>query len=253
MTSTTTNDGWAPGAHPVVAFLEQVHEGLDKLVDSPIWALSPDDLKRALLLATKAESRLLELAKVHDAKALTVLGRRILDVVAPEVSEAQEARVLDAEERAAEEDVRLTVREDERGRLVGRFATLLTALGSARLDTGQHISPVLARMAACEAGILPVVMGGKSQVLDVGRKRRFHTKAMRIALVVQQGRCTEENCDHPPGLSQVHHDDVTWADGGGTSAKKGRLLCPHHHRRAHDPAYVMTKLPHDKVRFTRRN
>ena len=130
--------------------------------------------------------------------------------------------------------------------------TLISALGAARLDTGQHISPALARMAACEAGILPVVMGGRSEVLDVGRKKRFHTRAMRIALTVQQGGCTEENCDHPPGLSHVHHDEVSWGDGGGTSAAKGRLLCPHHHRRAHDPTYVMTRLPNDKVRFTRR-
>ena len=55
--------------------------------------------------------------------------------------------------------------------------TLMGGLKAAQLDTGARISPGAARRMACEAGIIPVVLGGKSEVLDVGRKRRFHTKA----------------------------------------------------------------------------
>ena len=53
--------------------------------------------------------------------------------------------------------------------------SLLGGLKAAQLDTGQTISAVPARRLACEAGIIPAVLGGQSQVLDLGRKRRFHT------------------------------------------------------------------------------
>ena len=112
--------------------------------------------------------------------------------------------------------------------------TLMGGLKAAQLDTGARISPGAARRMACEAGIIPVVLGGKSEVLDVGRKRRFHTKAMRIAMALRDGGCTTEGCDWPPGLCHAHHD-IPWHQGGGTSAKDGRLLCPRHHARAHDP------------------
>ena len=42
------------------------------------------------------------------------------------------------------------------------------------LDTGDRISAELARKLACEAGIIPMVLGGKSKILDLGRERRFH-------------------------------------------------------------------------------
>ena len=48
----------------------------------------------------------------------------------------------------------------------------LDAAGVCTLDTGGHISAGEARRLACTAGIIPMVLGGKGQVLDVGRKRR---------------------------------------------------------------------------------
>ena len=49
--------------------------------------------------------------------------------------------------------------------------TLLGGIKAAKLDTGEHISAGLARRIACEAGIIPAVLGGKSEVLDLGRSR----------------------------------------------------------------------------------
>ncbi len=119
------------------------------------------------------------------------------------------------------------------------------------LDTGATISPGQARRLACEAGILPMVLGGKSEVLDLGRTRRFHTKAQRIAIAQRDKHCTTDGCDWPPGMCHTHHDP-SWASGGGTDIEHARLLCPKHHARAHDPDYTMTKLPGGKVAFTRR-
>jgi hypothetical protein len=131
--------------------------------------------------------------------------------------------------------------------------TLTGGLKAAQLDTGERISPGLARRLACEAGVIPAVLGGPSEVLDVGRKARFHTGPMRIAMTIRDGGCTADGCDWPPGLCHAHHDDLPWSKGGNTtSAKDGRLLCPKHHTRAHDPDFTMAKLPGGKVAFTRR-
>jgi Domain of unknown function (DUF222) len=132
------------------------------------------------------------------------------------------------------------------------FEKLLAGIGAAHLDTGGRISASEARRLACAAGIIPAVLGGPSQVLDLGRKRRFHTGAQRIALGLRDGGCTAEGCDRPPSWCHVHHDETSWADGGGTSVDKGRLLCPWHHGKAHHPGYDMTRLASGKVRFNRR-
>ena len=62
--------------------------------------------------------------------------------------------------------------------------------GVCTLDTGGRITAAEARRLACTAGIIPVVLGGKSQVLDVGRKRRLHNETMRITMGVRDGGCT---------------------------------------------------------------
>ena len=111
---------------------------------------------------------------------------------------------------------------------------LLGGLKAASLDTGGKISASEARRLACKAGIIPVVLGGKSVVLDVGRKRRFHTEAQRIALGLRDGGCTAHGCDAPPGLCHAHHE-IPWSRGGGTNVENVRLLCARHHRRIHDP------------------
>ena len=127
----------------------------------------------------------------------------------------------------------------------------LDQAGVCTLDTGDRISAAQARRLACRAGIIPVVLDGRSQVLDVGRKRRLHTQPMRMTMAVRDGGCTAEGCETPPGLCHAHHE-VPWSEGGGTSVDAGRLLCPHHHRRIHDPRFAVSRLPNGKVSFHRR-
>jgi hypothetical protein len=81
--------------------------------------------------------------------------------------------------------------------------TLLGGLKAARLDTGEELSPGAARRLACEAGIIPAVLGGTSQVLDLGRKKRFHTEAQRIVKTIEAGGCEVDGCDWPPGMSHA--------------------------------------------------
>ncbi|HET6938997.1 MAG TPA: DUF222 domain-containing protein, partial [Nocardioides sp.] len=129
--------------------------------------------------------------------------------------------------------------------------TLIGGLKAAHLDTGETISPGAARRLACEAGIIPAVLGGKSQVLDLGRKKRFHSEGQRIAKTIEVGGCEVDGCDWPPGRCHLHHP-IRWVDGGRTD-RDGIMLCPAHHSRAHDSRYDFKRLPTGTYRFTRRN
>ncbi|MDF1603539.1 HNH endonuclease signature motif containing protein [Nocardioides sp. YIM 152315] len=118
------------------------------------------------------------------------------------------------------------------------------------LDTGEKISPGLARRLACEAGIIPAVLDGHSTPLDLGRKRRYFTEHQRVAMLLRDHGCTAEGCDHTTGL-HAHHR-TRWVDGGQTDLDNGVSLCHWHHNRAHDPSYDTTYLPTGKVQFHRR-
>ena len=130
--------------------------------------------------------------------------------------------------------------------------TLMGGLAAGQLDTGQRITAGEARRLACGAGIIPVVLGGKSQVIDVGRKRRYYTGAARTALEVRDGGCTAEGCQTAPAWCHAHHDHQ-WAHGGRTDHDIGRLLCGGHHRKAHDNNYRVEINPEtNKITFHRR-
>jgi len=278
----------------------------------------PTDLVAAETI-TQAESYLLKQARDHDATALRILGRRLLDVLDPAAADAEEARRLENEEAEARAKASFTMSDDGHGKVHGRFAvpslhgsmlrkaleafanpsrhpdrprdvlsrhrlglafmeyiesrgedtlptaggcaatvvvtmsleTLQGGLTAAGLCDGSRISAGEARRLACTAGINPVVLGGPSEPLDVGRRRRFHTKAQRVAMGIRDGGCTAEGCDRPPAWTHAHHEQA-WGRDGVTSLDNGRLLCPRHHTLAHDQRYQTTTTPGGKVAFTRR-
>jgi hypothetical protein len=116
---------------------------------------------------------------------------------------------------------------------------------------GATITAAEARRMACNATIIPWVLGGDSEVLDAGRGSRFFQPIQRKALRLQQKCCQAEGCDMPPEWCDAHHLEP-WAAGGKTDLKDGALLCPHHHRLAHAPGYIHERLPDGTIRFTRR-
>lgn len=129
--------------------------------------------------------------------------------------------------------------------------SLMGGLAPASLDDGLRLSAGEARRLACEAGIVPAVLGSASQPLDLGRKVRLHTAAQRIALGLRDTGCTAQGCELPPGACHAHHD-LPWSRGGATTVAGGRLLCPRHHRLAHRPDHVMERHPDNSVTFHRR-
>jgi hypothetical protein len=131
--------------------------------------------------------------------------------------------------------------------------TLRSGLGVGVLDDGTRIPAGEVRRLACTAGIIPVVLGGKSEVLDLGRVRRFYTGAQKRAMTLEHPTCRAEGCSVPAEWwCDAHHFAKPWAQGGRTDLKDGKLLCPWHHTRSHDDRYLVDELPNGDVRFTRR-
>nr|WP_275941555.1 HNH endonuclease signature motif containing protein [Planosporangium mesophilum] len=112
------------------------------------------------------------------------------------------------------------------------FDTLRDRLGSAMLDDGHLVSATAARRLACDAALLPAVLGSDSQVLDVGRQQRLFTASLRRALVLRDQGCAFPGCDRPARWCDGHHV-MHWADGGTTALDNAVLLCGHHHRLIH--------------------
>ncbi|WP_183099602.1 HNH endonuclease signature motif containing protein [Nocardioides pelophilus] len=286
----------------------------------------PADLDQDLL--ADAEIKLVEWCGEFNPSELRRLGRRILEVVAPEIAEAHEARLLEQEEQRAREktslrtkrlgdgstrttivhpdldadrlltyldaytspckaDDALTGEEDRipRHRLLGQaFGALLEHLDPAKLpvhggdattvmvtiplahltqelatagvidgdlSAGANLTATQARRMACTAGIIPVVLGGKGEILDLGRIRRLFSPPQRKAMRYRDQRCRAEGCTIPATWCEAHHLKP-WSKGGRTDLADGVLLCSFHHHRAHDRRFQADKLPNGDLRFHRR-
>jgi hypothetical protein len=109
-------------------------------------------------------------------------------------------------------------------------------MSAAKLDTGDSISAGEARRLACGAGIIPAVLGGRSEVLDLGRLKRLFSEAQRVAIGLRHDRCAADGCERPFAWSELHHR-VPWARRGTTDLANAVPLCHFHHRRIHDSAF----------------
>ncbi|GAA2609063.1 HNH endonuclease signature motif containing protein [Dactylosporangium fulvum] len=119
-----------------------------------------------------------------------------------------------------------------------------TGLPAARLDDGTELSPGEARRIACDAQIVPAVLGGPSQVLDLGQSRRLFTGAVRRALILRDHGCAFPGCDRPPKWCDGHHIRH-WAHGGATTVDNGVMLCHAHHKLIHFGEWVVRLNPVD--------
>ncbi len=257
----------------------------------------PSDKLPAEVLAA-AEAHLVAQAAEFGPRELRVLGRRILDIVAPEIGEQHEAEQLAAEERRAEHTTSLVSKrlgdgttriainvpdsvatrlhtyleaftcprhlgagegdripvDRKRGQA---FCSLLEAidpkrlpahggdattvivtvsldelrkeLGTAELGPADKLTAGEVRRLACTAPIIPAVLGGKSEVLDLGRASRLFKPAQRKAMIIRDRECRAEGCTDPrslvrgPSLGQTLVQRRTHRSQGRTAAV---LLAP---------------------------
>ncbi|MFF1632982.1 DUF222 domain-containing protein [Leifsonia sp. NPDC058248] len=84
--------------------------------------------------------------------------------------------------------------------------TLRHGTGTAQLDgVASPVSAGAARRLAADARVIPVVLGGASEVLDLGRSCRLFSRAQRLALAERDDGCAWPGCPHPPRYTEAHH------------------------------------------------
>ena len=301
----------------------QVNVAQARVISHALDELPAEKVGAELLAA--AEAHLVAKAAEFGPRELRVLGRRILDIVAPEIGERHEAEQLLEEERRAEKrtslvstrlgdgTTRITIHlpdavatrlhtyleaftsprhqdsapwgseadripvDRKRGHAFCRLleacdpqrlpahggdattvivtiplTDLRQELGTGELGPADKLSAAEVRRLACTASIIPAVLGGKSEVLDLGHGSRFFKPAQRKAMIVRDRECRAEGCTIPAAWCEAHHAKQSWAQGGRTDLADGKLLCTFHHHRAHDPGWVTHHHPNGSTTFHRR-
>ncbi len=105
-------------------------------------------------------------------------------------------------------------------------------------SSGAQLPIDTVRRLACEANIFPVVLGGDSEVLDVGRSRRLANRAQRRALRTIFPTCFVPGCDVAFDACQVHHLQP-FELGGRTDLHDLRPVCSAHHHRLHEGRWTV--------------
>jgi hypothetical protein len=111
-----------------------------------------------------------------------------------------------------------------------RRAGAATLLGG--LTTGELATPETVRRWACDATLIPTVLGAAGEVVDTGRAHRLFPPAQVKRLWLRDRHCTYPGCDAPASWCDAHHL-IHWADGGATELSNAALLCQRHHTTVH--------------------
>jgi len=131
------------------------------------------------------------------------------------------------------------------------YTTLVDGIKAATLSSGTRISASQARLMACTLGIIPQVFDGATVPVDHGHEQRLFTKAQKQDLVPRDGGCTAPGCDRPPEQCEGHHWRLPWAHGATTTLADGLLICPFHHRRAHQDRWQARLGPDGHIQWKR--
>jgi hypothetical protein len=114
------------------------------------------------------------------------------------------------------------------------------AAGQAYLEGGPALHPSQVRRMLCESTVIAMLERGR-EVLGVGRRRRFATRAQRRAMLRRDGGCARPGCTETR-VERLHaHHMRWWTFGGGTDVAGMVLLCDVDHGLAHDLDLVMTR------------
>jgi hypothetical protein len=209
--------------------------------------------------ASEGEERLRQRRRLHAS--VSFLGMVRLDGdLDPEIGETVLTAlraVVDAESRSGAPDDRTPAQRradalgeicrqwldrSDRPRVAGErpHLTVTVDVDSLRDGTGEvsemdHTGPVdaaTARRLACDASVRRVVLSGRSEPLDVGRRTPVVPPAMRRAVMARDRRCRFPGCERPHTWCDAHHV-VHWTEGGPTALANLILLCRRHHRLVH--------------------
>jgi 5-methylcytosine-specific restriction protein A len=106
------------------------------------------------------------------------------------------------------------------------------------LDFGGPVTPETLRMLCCDAAVIPIVLNGKGQPLDVGRATRTIPDGLRRAVAARDRGCAHPGCGRPASWCEIHHL-IPWEHGGATKLSNLAMLCKVHHRQIHSTEWVV--------------
>ncbi len=224
--------------HGRVGVLDDVHERLASAARLSSPFVESGDLTEYQLLMTPLQAAALEAAigplaapqpnEETGERDLRPSGQRRVEALAEVCARSSAVDAGGTAEAAAGSpavlhvSVELTDLEDRTG--------AAEVLGSTA--DGTLIAPEDLRLIACDAVLVPYVLGTAGEVLDVGRAARLFTRAQRRLLWKRDRGCTFPGCAAPPAWARAHHVRH-WADGGRSEPGNGALLCQRHHTTVH--------------------
>ncbi len=103
------------------------------------------------------------------------------------------------------------------------------------------------RQLACDAGLVMITVDGNGTPMDVGRRHRRLSAALRRALYARDRSCRFPGCGRTRHL-HAHHVEH-WVDEGPTDLANLVTLCAHHHRYIHANDWVITAVGKGRFRF----
>jgi hypothetical protein len=98
--------------------------------------------------------------------------------------------------------------------------------------------PTVKRL-CCDGAVTALVHDDSGRPLDVGRKQRVVSGALKKAVFARDRACTFPGCHHTRFLD-VHHVEH-WADGGETNLDNLLVLCTTHHTLVHDAGFAIRR------------
>ncbi|MEV7134004.1 DUF222 domain-containing protein, partial [Arthrobacter sp. NPDC093128] len=107
-----------------------------------------------------------------------------------------------------------------------------TETGTGSFTFTGPVNASMVRKIACDADIIPVLLGSQGRVLDIGRTTRVFPPHIRKAITARDQGCAFPGCTIPAPWCEAHHITY-WSHGGSTSTDNGTLLCSHHHHLIH--------------------
>ena len=113
---------------------------------------------------------------------------------------------------------------------------------------GIHVAAETARRLACDAALVEMQHGPAGEILDVGRRTRTISPALRRALAARDRQCRFPGCQNR--RCDAHHVEH-WIDGGATALDNLVLLCRRHHRVVHEEGFRITLDAAGEVEFRR--
>lgn len=173
-------------------------------------------------------------ANGHSGRDLREHGTRMFDALI-QLARAAQAAGLTPDSHGGVPQLVVTMAYDD----------LAHALHDATTTLGEDLDPATARRMACDADLVPAVLGSDSALLDVGRTQRLVTAAVWVALVVRDQHCAFPGCRRPPVMCHAHHIRH-WVDGGPTCLDNLVLLCGTHHRILHSTPWEVRLDPRDR-------